>query len=57
MRIMRHLLDYLNRLLVRELHMAYGALLRLDLTWQQAYYNSCRQLEGPRNLWNKGPGH
>ena len=56
MSIMRHLLDYLNKVLVRELHIAYGALPRLDSIWQQVCYNSCRQLEGPQNLWNKGPG-
>ena len=56
MSTMRYLLDYLNRILVWELHMGSGALLRLDSTWQQACYNSCRQLEGLQNLWNKDPG-
>ena len=36
--------------------MDYDALPRFDSTWQQACYNFCRQLEGPRNLWSKGPG-
>lgn len=55
MSIMRHLLDYLDKILAWELHNTDGALLRLDSTWQQAYYNSCRRLEGRRNPWNKGP--